>query len=101
MTFKIEDQHDQIDIDRLMADERVRKAINESLIELARAERLHPVWPEDVMDQVNIMFGRADRADGAATLLAYGQGSIERLRHRIRQTIAMGIRALINLENDK
>jgi hypothetical protein len=73
------------------------------MIELARAERLHPVWPEDVAEQGYLVRDRADRAADEAILISYkhDNASIERLRHRLRQTIAMAIRAYIHTEEGK
>lgn len=97
--FHIEGRHDEIDISRLLEDERVRQALNDALVELARAERLHPVWPDNVMEQAGILFDCVDKTDTEALCIETGVGGSKiKLRHRITQTIAMGIRCLINLE---
>lgn len=96
--YSIERQLDIDDVTRALADERVCDAVVAMLIELVRAEKLHPVWPENTLRQVAILAGEAGEALQAGLHHAEGRGGIEAIRTEIIQTGAMSIRALINLD---
>lgn len=100
MTFGIERRMDELDVQKALSDDRVEKAVRQILIELIRAENLHPVWPEDTLRQVAIMAGEAGEALQAGLHYAEGRGSIQAIRDEIIQAGAMSIRALINLEGE-
>jgi len=91
-TFVIEHRHDEIEVAAMLDRQPVSEAVNDILIELARAERIHPV-----------MVGEAGEALRAALHLREGRlteggDSMVALRQEIIQTGAMALRALINLE---
>ena len=97
--FGIERRMDELDVAKALEDPRVGDAINDMLIELIRAENLHPVWPADVVHQVAILNEEAGEAMRAALRSYYNEGgTVEQVRTELIQTGAMAIRALINLE---
>ena len=97
-TFSINAQMDELDVQKALSDDRVEKAVREILVELIRAESLHPVWPEDTLRQIAIMAGEAGEALQAGLHYAEGRGSLQAIRAELVQSGAMSIRALINLE---
>jgi hypothetical protein len=100
--FGIEKRMDELDVEKALSDERVGNAVNDLLIELIRAESLHPIWPEDVVHQVAIVVEEAGEAMRAALRSYYNEGgTIEQVRTELIQVGAMAIRALINLEGCK
>jgi hypothetical protein len=96
--YSIERQLEINDVVNALADERVCDAVIDMLVELIRAEKLHPVWPDNTLRQVAIMAGEAGEALQAGLHYAEGRGGIEEIRTEIVQTGAMSIRALINLD---
>ena len=89
--FSIEKKMDENDVARLMADERVRKEVDCILVELARAEQLHPVWPKSEDAGLEIISAQFEA-------VSWANFSSERLRHKLHATAAMCIRQLINTE---
>ena len=89
--FSIEKKMDENDVARLMADERVREEVNCILVELARAEQLHPVWPKVDLDGVHIAGDQLLEA-------IFADGGSERRRRKLRTTAAMCISQLIKTE---
>ena len=89
--FSIEKKMDVIDVARMLADERVRKELNCILVELARAEQLHPVWPEDEASGLGII-------DAQFEAVSWANSGSDRQRHKLHATAAMCIRQLINTE---
>ena len=80
-----------------------RKSVSESitdiLIELARAERLHPYWPTDIVHQTAIMAEESGEAVRAAIRCHYDEGgSIDDLRTELTQCAALCLRCLVTLE---
>ena len=96
--FSINGQMDELDVRKALQDDRVRKATRLILIELLRAESLHPIWPTDTLRQVAIMAGEAGEALQASLHYAEGRGSLQAIKDELVQTGAMSLRALINLE---
>lgn len=96
MTFGIERRMDELDVQKALSDDRVEKAVRQMLVELIRAENLHPVWPEDTLRQIAIMAGEAGEALQAGLHYAEGRGSLDAVRTEAIQTAAMSIRFLIN-----
>ena len=94
MNFSIVKKMDENDVARLMADERVRKEVDCILVELARAEQLHPVWPENDSEAVSII---EDQLIDAVFVGHPGEART----HKIRSTAAMCIRYLISTEWEK
>jgi hypothetical protein len=97
--FGIERRMDELDVAKALSDELVGEAIIDILIELIRAESLHPVWPEDTLRQIAIMAGEAGEALQAGLHYAEGRGSLSAIRAELVQTGAMSLRALINLKD--
>ena len=110
--FCIEKQMDKNDRDKMMKDPRVASAVDDLLVELALAEKLHPVWPIDPIHQVAIMAEEAGEAVKVAIMaeeageevkeandaVHKGTGVGQALRRELIQTGAMCIRCLINME---
>ena len=92
--FCIEEKMNEIDAAKMMADERVKDAVNGILVELVRAEQLHPVLPEDEQDGIMII---EDQLEG----VFYAEKGSDRLRHKLHATAAMCIRYLINMDIEK
>lgn len=97
--FWIEGRMDELDVHKALSDERIEKAVRQILIELIRAESIHPIWPADTLRQVAIMAGEAGEALQAALHYAEGRGSLNAVRVELIQSAAMSIRGLINLED--
>lgn len=74
------------------------------LIELARAEQLHQVWPADVLHQMAILQEKVGTAQMAANDVAFSGDYPDRASHHqdirteLVQAAAMCMRCLINLE---
>lgn len=105
MKGPIEKRMDELDVKRMLEDERVTAAQDAILIELARAEQIHPVWPADVLHQVAILQEEVGEAQMAANDSVYGAEHLRKtkiygLRRELVQVGAMAIRCLINLEHD-
>ena len=98
MGFSIEKKMDENDVERMLADGRVGCAVQNILVELARAEQLHPVWPADTLRQVAIMTGEAGETLQAGLHLAEGRGTLEDIKREAIQTGAMAVRLLMHLE---
>ena len=97
--FKIEGRMDELDVEKALSDDRVERSVRKILIELVRAENLHPVWPTDVVHQIAIVAEESGEAMRAALRSHYKEGgTVEQLRTELIQTGAMVIRALKNLE---
>jgi hypothetical protein len=73
-------------------------AVDAMLQELERAKAKHPVWPDNVLEQVAIMAGESGECLQAALHFVEGRGDIERVRAEAVQAGAMAIRVLMNLD---
>jgi len=91
------------DVEEMLSRPPIEDAMCAILVELARAERVHPEWPTDPIHQVAIMAEEAGEAVQAANnLVHHGKAnSAFLLRCELVQTGAMALRALINLEGGK
>lgn len=101
MMGPIEKKMESNEHDKLLADKNVLAAIGEILTELARAERLHPVWPEDTVHQVAIMIEEAGEAvQSANNYVHHGKSIVDavQVRRELVQTGAMTIRCLMHLD---
>ena len=67
--------------------------------ELNRAEKLHPVWPNDPIHVVAIVTEECGEAMREAIDVRYFRhGDRDRLEKELVQTAAMAIRALVNID---
>lgn len=66
--------------------------------ECERAEKIHPVWPTDLIHQIAIVAEESGEAVQAALNHVYHGKDIDLVREELIQTGAMCIRALVNLE---
>jgi len=99
----IEQQYDELDVQKMLADDRVEAAVRDILVELARAENMHPVWPADTLHQMAILQEEVGEAQMAANDSMYGAEHMRAtklygLRRELVQVGAMAIRCLINLD---
>lgn len=72
-------------------------AIGKGLIELARAKKLYPDWPTDIVQQMSIMVEEAGEAFDAYVSV---QSTSEKVQDELVQTIAMCLRVLENLPQE-
>lgn len=99
MTLAIEKKMDELDALEQMDNEHVAHAVTDILCELARAERIHPVWPGDTIHQVAIMMEEAGEAVQAANDVNHkGNAFKNALRGELIQCGAMVVRVLKNME---
>jgi hypothetical protein len=103
MTFSIEKRHNEIDVATMIEDKRVLGSVHDILIELARAEHKHPIWPSDIAHQYLIV--AEEHGEMAKALNDYlfkppelQSKYLEELRTETIHTAAMCIRFLKNLE---
>ena len=83
--------------------ERINQAMQDVLIELARAEHLHPIWPGvgrmgDHIATVSKLAEETGEAVQAANNYDEGKGTMGHIRKELVQAGAMVLRNLINLE---
>jgi hypothetical protein len=76
-----------------------KEIINEILLELQRAEDLHPNFPIDVVRQVAIMSEESGEAVRAANQFDNEGGSLDDVRKELIETAAMCIRVIENLDD--
>ena len=98
----IEQKMENLEHEQLLADPNVVTALNDIMNELARAERKHPIWPEDTIHQVAIMMEEAGEAVQAANDLLYGDPGADLmfradLHRELVHTGAMCLRCLMHL----
>lgn len=65
--------------------------------ELGRAQRLHPVWPTDLIHAAAILAEESGEVVKAANNHIHHGGSLDEVRTELVQTGAMVLRMLINL----
>lgn len=97
-TFSISQRLDEIDIAKMLEDERVPRAINEILRAMAIDESSRPLWPECPLDQMY-----ASLNEWKDTMLAargYKQGDLSAEMYRARLAMLAGnvLRAMVNVE---
>lgn len=99
MTLAIERKMDELDALEQMDNEKVGHAVTDILCELARAERIHPEWPEDTDEQYNIVSDQCQKARQDVIIIVYGDGkaSKDTYKRHLIQTAAMCIRTLKNM----
>jgi len=96
MTFGIEKQMDQLDALEQMDNPKVAEAVTDALVELERAERLHPDWPSNILLAGKIVDERVLKLSQQTIQF---HPDIEKARRRAIQVVAMGLRFLKNLES--
>ena len=67
-------------------------------LELMRAMDKHPVFPEDIVHKVAVMAEESGEALRAALQYQFEDGTMEELKTELRQTGAMCLRVLMELE---
>jgi hypothetical protein len=99
--FGIEKRHEELDVIAMLEDDRVSNSVNDILIELARAERIHS-WPVEIAHQYLIV--AEENGEMAKALNDYlfkppefQSKYLEELRVETIQTAAMCIRFLKHL----
>ena len=97
-TFSITNRYRQIDIETMMADERVLKAFDDTAEAMAIDERMRPVWPESPTDQMFIMLEGWKAAMLTARDYKYGELSAEMFRARLAMLAGSIERAMVNLD---
>ncbi|UOE48012.1 hypothetical protein MTO98_26735 [Mucilaginibacter sp. SMC90] len=76
---------------------RLSEVVNEVIIEVNRAERKHPEWPEDKIHAAAIVGEESGELVRAALQHKYEGGGVEEIRREAIQTAATCIRLLKNL----
>ncbi len=72
--------------------------INEKIYdEVGRAEKIHPIWPEDVVHGAAILAEETGSAVKAALDYYYGRGGVAKLKEELVHSAAMAIRNLAAL----
>ena len=96
---------DKDDFKKLQVSLRQEGVLNLVLKELARAEEIHPHWPEDKIHAVAIITEEVGEAMQAAIDYEYGKVDgytdkqrLEMMKEELVQTAAMALRALFHLE---
>ena len=97
-TFSITNRDRQIDIETMMADERVLKAFDDTAEAMAVDERIRPLWPECPLDQIYLSLD--DWKEAMLAARDYKQGELSATAFRERLAIMAGkvIRSMVNLE---
>ena len=101
MIFSITNRDRQIDIETMMADERVLKAFDDTAEAMAIDERMRPVWPECPQDQMFIMLDGWKAAMLAARDYKHGELSAEMFRARLVILAGHIERAIVNIDGEK
>ena len=79
--------------------QKIQKILDLVLTELARAERLHPDWPTDLVHAAGIVAEESGELIRAALRFQYREGgTLEDVRTEAVQTATTAIRLLMNLE---
>ena len=97
-TLAIEKRMDELDVAKMLEDERVPEAINEILRAMAIDESTRPLWPACPMDQMY-----ASLNEWMDTMLAardYKQGDLSAEMYRARLAMLAGVvlPAMVNVE---
>lgn len=98
MGFSISQRMDELDVAKMLEDDRVPEAINEILRAMAIDESTRPLWPDCPMDQMY-----ASLNEWKDTMLAardYKQGDLSPEMYRARLAMLAGVvlRAMVNVE---
>lgn len=77
---------------------RKNEAVESLLLELVRAQNLHPIFPDDLIHAVAIMCEESGEAIQAALQFKYEGGKKSDVRKELIHTGAMVLRCLINID---
>lgn len=100
-TFSIEKRMDELDIAKMLEDERVPEAINDILLAIAIDEHTRPLWPEFPMDQMYAILNEWKDTMLAARDFKQGDLSAEMYRARLAMLAGVVLRAMVNVEVGK
>ena len=71
------------------------------ITELDNAEKIHPIWPDDLIHAAAILIEEAGEVIRSALDYYNGKVSISKIRNETIQTAAMAFRLLKNLPDDE
>ena len=100
MTIAIEKKYRQIDIDRVMEDDRYIKAMEDIAEAVAIDERTRPLWPDCPMDQMYESLNEWKEAMLAARDFKQGELSATAFRQRLARTAAVLVRGMMHIEGE-
>lgn len=69
------------------------------LMEVERAEKKHPIWPDDVIRQIAFVSEESGELTRAGNLLEEGEGSWDDIRTEAIHTAATAVRLLTKLRS--
>lgn len=97
-TFSISKRMDELDVAKMLEDDRVPEALNEILRAMAIDESTRPLWPACPMDQMYASLNEWKDAMLAARDYKQGDISAEMYRARLAMLAAVVLRAMVNVE---
>lgn len=80
---------------------KIHEIIEKTLLEMERAETLHPEWPKDTIHQVAIVCEEAGEALRAANQYVYEEAPLKNLEDELYQTAGACFRMLKYLREEK
>lgn len=97
-TLAIEKRMDELDVAKMLEDDRVPEAINEILRAMAIDESIRVIWPDCPMDQMYASLN--EWKDTMLTARDYKQGDLSPEMYRARLAMLAGVvlRAMVNVE---
>ena len=98
MSINIEKKYRQLDIEKVMADERFCQATCDIAEAVAIDERTRPLWPSCPLDQMYVMLN--EWKEGMLAARDYKQGEISADMYRARLALIAGVvaRAMMHIE---
>jgi len=84
--------------EKLAVDMETGNALKAVAVELARAEKLHPIWPADLFRQNSVLQEEASEVTKAVNDHEYKNAPLEDIKTEVIQTAAMCIRFLKAIE---
>ena len=97
-TLAIEKRMDELDVAKMLEDERVPEAINEILRAMAIDESIRPVWPDCPIDQMYSSLNEWRDTMLAARDYKQGDLSAEMYRARLAMLAGVVLRAMVNVD---
>lgn len=98
MSFGIERRMDELDVAKMLEDERVPEALNEILRAMAIDESIRVIWPDCPMDQMYASLNEWNDTMLAARDYKQGDLSPEMYRARLAMLAGVVLRAMVNVE---